>query len=225
MINGKKVVAITLARGGSKSIPKKNIVDLNGRPLIDYTVEEVKKSKFIDEYYVSTDDEDIIEYCKSKNVNYIERPAELASDTAKSSDALIHGIKDIDCYYIVEVMATNPLKTVEDIDGCIELIEEKNVGSVVSVCRIFDQHPSRVKYLNENGVMMDFYPEEPESRRQDLKPPAYIRNGSIYAMRKSYLLDCGARYTKRSVAYVMPNERTVNIDEPADLELARLRLK
>jgi len=225
MINGKKVVAVTLARGGSKSIPKKNMIDINGRPLIDYTVDEVEKSKYIDKYYISTDDEQIMKYCESHGINYIERPDSLATDTAKSSDALIHAVKSLNYHYVVEVMATNPLKTVEDIDGCIREIDYKNVDSVVSVRRVYDQHPARVKWLDEDGVMYDFYPEVLESRRQDLEPPAYIRNGSIYVMKKSFLLEQRARYNKKSVAYIMPEDRTVNIDQWEDLELARIRLQ
>lgn len=225
MINGKKVVAVTLARGGSKSIPKKNMVEINGRPLIDYTVEQVGKSEYIDEYYISTDDDQIIEYCKENEIKFIQRPKELATDTAKSSDALIHAVKDLNYYYVAEIMATNPLKIAEDIDGCIEEIENRDAVSVVSVRRIYDEHPARVKWVDEDGVMRDFYPEVLESRRQDLNPPAYIRNGSIYVMKKSFLMQKRARYDKNSVAYIMPNERTINIDEPQDLEMARIKLK
>jgi len=224
MINGKKVIAVTLARGGSKGIPKKNMVDINGRPLIDYTVEQVQKSRYIDEYYISTDDEDISMYCYNENIFCIQRPKALSSDTAKSSYALMHAVNGLECDYVVEVMATNPLKNVDDIDGCIKEIDYKGVDSVVSVNRIYDQHPSRVKYLDENNVMQDFYPEIPESRRQDLTPAAYIRNGSIYVMKKSFLMDNKVRYDKNSVAYTMPDERTVNIDEWEDLEIARIRL-
>ena len=225
MINGKKVVAVTLARGGSKSIPKKNMVDINGRPLLDYTVQEVKKSQYIDEYYVSTDDDDVIDYCDKNNVSCILRPYKLATDTAKSSDALIHAVEGLKFYYVAEVMATNPLKTVEDINGCIEEIDAKNADSVVSVRRIYDEHPARVKWLDEDNVMHDFYLEKPESRRQDLSPSAYIRNGSIYVMKKSFLLENKARYGKKSIAYIMPEERTVNIDNTEDLEVAKIRMK
>jgi len=223
MINGKKVIAVTLARGGSKTIPKKNMADINGTPLIGYTINEVIKSSLIDEYYVSTDDESTINYCISRDIKYLKRPAELCTDKAKSSDALIHAVRFMNCHYVVEIMATNPLKAVEDIDACIIKLDTKGVQSVVSVARVFDHHPSRVKYI-EKGRLKNFYPEIPESRRQDLTPEAYIRNGSIYAMEKIFLLHTQARYDKNTVAYVMPPERTINIDEPEDLMLARLRL-
>ena len=224
MIGNKTILAITLARGGSKRVPKKNISDINGKPLIRYTIDEVKKSKYIDQYVVSTDDNDIFDYClKEAKVSTFERPK--ASDTQTSAEALwqvqqVHNNFD----YIVEIMCTNPLKKVEDIDGVIEKLHETKADSVVSVVRIWDNHPSRVKYI-ENDRMIDFYPEIPESRRQDLTPSAYVRNGSIYAMTHKQLHTYSERLGKDTRPYIMPEERTINIDEPIDLELARILLK
>lgn len=227
MINGKSVLIITLARGGSKGIPHKNIIDLAGRPLIEYTFDAVKNSKYVDRYIVSTDDFDIRKVALASSVETIERPMELASDTATSAESLIHAVEYVkEKYdYIVEVMATNPLKVAEDIDGVIEMLDQRRSHSVVSVVRIYDNHPSRVKFLSEDGVMMDFYPEIPESRRQDLYPPAYVRNGSIYAMTRDFLLSSKSRYDKKSLAYIMPEDRTLNIDEPIDLIVASTILK
>ena len=221
MISGKKVLAITLARGGSVSVPRKNIIDVCGQPLIQYTIDEVMKSAYVDDYYVSTDDEEIGNISSCLGVKVIKRPDEFATSASSSSSALIHAVqhlrdKGLEFYYIVEVMATNPLKTVEDIDGCIKKLDESGASSVVSVAQVIDFHPARIKYL-ENDVMKDFYPEVPESRRQDLKPLAFIRNGSVYAMKYSFLMESWSRYDKESLAYIMPSERTINIDEPNDL--------
>ena len=223
MIGNKKVLAVTLARGGSKRVPKKNIADLNGRPLIRYTIDEVQRSKYIDSYIVSTDDIDISDYClKEAKVSCFDRRE--ASDTQTSAEALIEVQQVTNNFdYIVEIMCTNPLKSVEDIDGVIEKLHETKADSVVSVVRIWDNHPSRVKYI-ENDRMIDFYPEIPESRRQDLTPPAYVRNGSIYAMTYEQLHTHGQRLGKDTRPYIMPEERTINIDEPIDLKLAELLL-
>ena len=223
MINGKTVMGITLARGGSKRVPQKNVIDVNGKPLIQYTIDEVKKSEYIDHYIVSTDDEDIKLVCRELEQTYFDRsPAE---DTQKSSDGLLEVLKTMDKPdYIVEIMCTNPLKTVEDIDGVIKKLDIMEVDSVCSVVRVWDYHPSRIKFIKGNK-MVDVYPEALESRRQDLRPPAYIRNGSIYAMTWEQINVKGSRYDKNTVPYMMPEERTINIDEPIDLELARILLR
>ena len=222
MINGKKILAITLARGGSKKIKKKNIADVCGKPLLQYTTDEVKKSKYIDSYVVSTDDEEIIKVCDKLDVPCWRRGEECASDTATSASALIEANRNIPSNYdyIVEIMCTNPLKTVEDIDGCIEKMDNTDADSVVSVVRVWDHHPSRVKYI-EDDLLKDFYPEIPESRRQDLTPPAYVRNGSIYITKIKSLLESGVRLSGIVRPYSMAENNTINIDELVDLELAR----
>ena len=121
-------------------------------------------------------------------------------------------------------MATNPLKTTEDLDKALEKLYDTGADSVVSVVRIWDHHPSRVKYIKEDKLM-DFYPEIPESRRQDLTPAAYVRNGSIYATTVESFLEDEVRLGPDTRPYIMSEENTINIDEPRDLELARIILK
>jgi len=231
MLNGKKILAVTLARGGSKGVPKKNIRELCGRPLIAYTISEAKKSKYIDKYIVSTDSEDVLDVAKKEGAEVpFLRPPELSGDTATSASALIHAVNFMkengESYdYVVELMATNPLKKVCDIDGCIENAVKNNFECCVAVHRIWDQHPARVKKI-VNGVLIDFYPETPESRRQDLEPPAYIRSGSIYVTETDYLLKYKSRYGSNTTAsYILPGERVINIDELDDFRLAELKLK
>ncbi len=231
MINGKKVLGVTLARGGSKGIPKKNIYEINGRPLIAYTIEECLKSKFIDTYIVSTDCKEIAKVALDYGaaVPFI-RPDNLADDIATSAAALIHSLNWANqsggnYQLVVEVMATNPLKKAIHIDQCIELMIDKGLPYCVAVREIHDHHPARVKYL-ENGIMKDFFPEMIESRRQDLEPQAYVRAGSIYCMTSSALLENEARYGKdNTAAYVLPDEYVVNIDEPKDLALAKILIQ
>ena len=232
MYRGKKVLGVTLARGGSKSIPKKNIADVNGQPLIYYTIREALICELIDNYIVSSDDDEIIKVAEGFGVSCpFKRPAELSSDTATSADALIHAVDFMehtyeDRYdYIVELMVTNPLKSQNDIENCICLAVDKGHHSVVAVHELSDHHPARIKFI-ENGKLKPFYPETPESRRQDLEPKAYIRSGSIYVTSRDFLFKNQSRYSKDdTLAYILPDERVINIDDPVDLEIAREKLR
>tara|TARA_A100001015_G_scaffold57982_1_gene63829 strand:- start:8614 stop:9351 length:738 start_codon:yes stop_codon:yes gene_type:complete len=227
-----KVLAVILARGGSKAIPKKNIALLNDHPLIAYTICEALRSKTITDVVVSSDDKRIIEVAKEYGaLAPFIRPKELSGDKAKPVLCDLHATKymeenkGISYDYVVELLCTNPFKTSEDIDNAMQLQFESNADSVIGVMRLDDHHPIRIKKI-ENGFIREFcLPEIPESTRQDLKPDAYIRNGSIYSMRRD-MLEKGIRYgTENSIAYIMPRERTVNIDEPMDLEIARILME
>ena len=225
MISNKNVLAITLARGGSKSIYKKNIALLKNKPLISYTINAALDSKYIDEYIISTDDKEIADVAENLGATVpFLRPENLSSDTASSADALIHAVnayeeitkKKYD--YIIELMCTNPFKSGEMIDDIISTLDRnEKADAVITVERLFDHHPARIKKI-ENGYIRDFCVEEElESRRQDLKPEAYIRNGNIYALRRDLLMIQKARYgTNFCVPYYKKDIPSANIDEPSD---------
>ena len=226
-----KILAITLARGGSKGVKGKNFRNVCGKPLLAYTVEETLKSNYIDDYVFSTDSKEIQKIAIKYGAHApFLRPSELSKDTSSSADALIHALGYMEdqnnCKYdyIVETMVTNPLKTVEDIDSTIELVLKNKCNSAIAVHQLFDQHPVRIKKIID-GKIIDFCVREiPETRRQDLKPNAYIRSGSIYVMSRSMLLN-GLRYgVEDSFAYILPPERVVNIDEEIDLKYANYML-
>ncbi len=224
-----RIIAITLARGGSKGIPKKNMAYLSGKRLIDYTIEEAKKSNLIDRYIVSTDDKEIAEYVSNQGVDVpFIRPAYLASDQATSADALKHAVefceKQENNKYdlVVELMCTNPFKTSDDIDNCISIFTKNEVDSVIGISRLEEHHPARIKKLVD-GYIRDFAVPENSSRRQDLKPNAYIRNGSIYAISRDKLIKDNYRFGgNKSLGYVMEEPANINIDSKLDMQLAEL---
>ena len=231
MINGKQVLGVTLARGGSKSVPSKNIRPIAGVPLIAFTIREALKSKYIDRYVVSTDDERIAEVARGYGAEVpFMRPAHLATDTAPSGAAVHHALQFMENLgavrysYVTELMATNPFKTVEQIDRSIEMIDESGADAVVAVTRVFDQHPARVKQMTEDGRLVDFCVPEPlEARRQDLGPPAYIRCGSIYTTDREYPMATKARYSAdNTYALVVPEKESVNVDEEIDFVVAEV---
>jgi len=220
-------LGVTLARGGSKSIPKKNIAEVSGKPLLAYTIEAAKRSKYLDKYLVNTDCEEIAAVAEKYGaIVQFGRPDELSLDTASSGDTLMYVVErfenetGIKVDLVTELMATNPLKTEEDIDACVSMLIEKSADSVIAMGRLYDHHPSRIKYLDEEGVISDFYPEVPESRRQDLTPLAYIRAGSVYVMTREQISTTLRYGGKRSYGYILPDERFLNIDEPRDLLIA-----
>ena len=228
-----KILGITLARGGSKGIKNKNITLLNSKPLIYFTIKEALKSKYLSDYIVSTDSKKISIVSKryKAKVPFL-RPQNLAKDKSSSVVALQHAVdfmekkKSIRYDYIIEIMSTNPLKTVFDIDACIKKIISTKGDSVIAVNQLEDHHPARIKKI-VNGKIRDFKVKEvPESRRQDLRPKAYIRSGSIYALKRDYLMKKSRRYGSRnSYAYILPKERTINIDDKYTLLVAKMMLK
>ena len=226
------VLGVTLARGGSKGVPGKNIKLLAGRPLIAYTIEECIKSRTLSDYIVSTDDNLIAQKCMDLGAEVpFLRPSELATDSSSSAEALIHALRFMEEYkkktydYVVEIMATNPFKKYTDIDNCLIKLHQTKANSVVAVHQIFDHHPARIKKI-ENDFLVDFcIPEIPESRRQDLVPSAFVRSGSIYAMKRDFLLQSGARYDKNNTRpYILEAKNVINIDEIIDFYIAEKML-
>jgi CMP-N-acetylneuraminic acid synthetase len=227
-----RILGLTLARGGSKSVPRKNIKPIMGVPLICYTITEALKSKFITRYIVSTDDEEIQQVAIQCGAEApFLRPSEFSTDEASSVSAMQHAVdwieqqEGVEYDYIVELMCTNPMKTVEDIDASIEKLISTKADSVIAVHQLEDHHPARIKKIIDDKITDFCIPEIPESRRQDLKPEAYIRSGSIYALKRDYLMIEGKRYgSDDSRPYILPQERAVNIDTEIDFMIAELML-
>ncbi len=231
IIKKPRILGIILARGGSKGVPRKNIRPLLGIPLIAYTIGEALRSQSLTRLIVSTEDEEIravaIRY--GAEVPFL-RPAHLATDTAKSVDCVQHVLEWAEqdegqrYDYIVELLCTNPMKTSEDIDQCVEKLITTEADSAIGVVKLEDHHPIRIKKIVEDRIV-DFccQKEVPGTHRQQLKPDAYIRNGSIYACRRDRLFERVGSANSRP--YIMPAERSVNIDSEEDLVLAEIFLK
>jgi len=233
MINGKRILGLIPARGGSKGVPKKNIKSLMGKPLIEYTIEAGKQSKYIDYLIVSTDSEEIADVCRSIPVDVpFIRPDYLASDTAKAIGVIQHAIATMEeingVIYdlVVYLEPPNPLRIVEDIDKCVELFNEHQPDCVVTVQEANQFHPILMKQIKD-GRLQPIWKEEPEGvPRQLYNPTAYMRNGAVYVFRKELIMD-GILYGKDVLPYVMPIERSVCIDDMMDWYVAEawMRIK
>lgn len=228
MFEGKRILGITLARGGSKSVPRKNIKPIMGHPLLAYTIAEAKRSKYLTRYLLSTDDPEIQAVGREYGAEApFLRPAEFSTDTASSVSALQHAVKwaeeneGVRYDYVIEMMATNPLKTSDDIDAVIEKLVMTQADSVIAVHKLDDHHPIRIKKIVDDYIVDFCLPEIPESRRQDLKPDAYIRSGSIYGLKRDHLVVEGRRYgSKNSRPYILAPEKAVNVDTELDFLVA-----
>ena len=224
-----KTLAVILARGGSKGIPKKNIIDLDGKPLIYYTIKAAIDSCVFDEVVVSTDCNQIASValeCGAK-VPFM-RPDELSQDHVWSRDALKHAVLACEKIYekrydyVIELPCVAPLRNGNHIREAFEKLVSTNADSVISVCQMQDKHPVRMKRI-VNDTIQDFCSEFPEgegSRRQDLEP-CFIRNGAIYAMTRDTIVEHFSRNGKVSRPYIMDELESVNIDTMIDLITAK----
>ena len=223
MLNGKTFLAIIPARGGSKRLPRKNVLDLAGKPLIAWTIEAGLKSKYIDKVIVSSDDDKILDIAEQYGSETIKRPNELASDISTSFDAIKHTINNLEKYdYTLLLQPTSPLRTAEQIDKAIELLHEKSADAVVSVCEM-DHSPLWANTLPEDGNMRHFIKDELKNKRSQDLETYYRLNGAIYICdtdellgAKSFLLD------ENIFAYKMNRESSVDIDEEIDFKIAEM---
>lgn len=223
MDKNKNILGVITARGGSKGIPGKNIKMLGDKPLIAYTIESAKKSKLITHLIVSTDDEKIADVAKKYGADVpFMRPKELAQDTTSHLPVIQHAIKFMEeksgivFDYVVIFQPTSPFRTAEDIDGTIQKLIDTGADSAVSLVE-FDKsmHPMKAKKLEGNKVWAYCMEEVEGIRRQDI-PTAYRRSGAVYAMKRDLLLKDNRLYGDFVVGYVVPKERSIDIDEPFD---------
>ncbi|MFC5588747.1 cytidylyltransferase domain-containing protein [Sporosarcina soli] len=217
MINDKKVLAIIPARGGSKGVPRKNIRSLAGKPLIAWTIDEAKKSKYIDRLILSSEDAEIIETAKTYDCEVpFTRPVHLAQDTTPGIDPVLHVVDEIEGYdYVVLLQPTSPLRLVEDIDGCIEKLIKTNSPACVSVTES-ETSPFWMYRVNEKGIMQPLIMQDGlTTRRQDL-PTIYALNGAVYVAEIDWLKISRSFLTDKTVAFLMPKNRSYDIDSVDD---------
>jgi CMP-N,N'-diacetyllegionaminic acid synthase len=225
-----EIVGVITARGGSKSIPGKNIKLFAGKPLIAWTIEVALQCRDLSRVIVSTDDDKIAEIAKQwgAEVPFI-RPAELSEDDSSHISVILHAIdrlKEEGSFpdYIMLLQPTSPFRTVEDLSRAIQLARDTDATAVVSVNET-DRHPFLCKRILEDGTLTDFMESNiAYLRRQDL-PTAYALNGAIYLNKRKSLLKEQTFSPKDAVAYIMPEERSMDIDTEWDWYLGNLILK
>ena len=225
MYKKKKFLAIVPARGGSKRLPKKNVLLLNNKPLIAYSIEAGLSSKYKDTLVVSSDNEEILNLSKDFGSRTIVRPDYLASDTATTFDAIKHTLQTFDDYdYLVLLQPTSPLRTQKHIDEAIELLGEKNADAIVSVSEM-EHSPLWSNTLPDDKSLFGFLADEIKDKRsQDLEK--YFRiNGAIYICRiDRFLKDETFFFEDNIFAYEMSRNSSIDIDEEIDFRLAEVMM-
>ena len=223
MINGNRILAVIPARGGSKAIKNKNITELAGRPLLQWTIEAAEKSKYIDRFVLSSDDPQIQIVAESLGCEVpFTRAAHLATDEASTIDVLLDALERVNGFDVVVLLQpTSPFRTAKDIDSCLELMIRHGAPAAVSLCAVQD-HPALVfKFQNDKKITPFLsIPPNQSLRRQDL-PAAFKLNGAVYIANIPWLIKNRTFTATESVGYIMPDSRSIDIDDAQDLSLAR----
>jgi CMP-N-acetylneuraminic acid synthetase len=220
-----KILALIPARGGSKGIPRKNIKPLVGKPLIAWTITEALKSCYLDEVVVSTEDAEIADVAKQWGASLpFMRPAELAQDDTPGAAPAIHALQVLPGYDVVLLLQpTSPLRTTADIDAFIEKAMEEKPQSMTSVYPT-PKNPYWMYTLGDSARLQPIMGAQTIHRRQDM-PTIYAANGALYWAEKNWLAANNTFVTSETTGYVMPAERSIDLDSPVDWQLAELLLQ
>jgi CMP-N-acetylneuraminic acid synthetase len=219
----KKYLAIIPARAGSKRLPNKNILFLNGKPLIEWTIQAAKKSKYIDDIVVTSDSNKILEIANKYDIITLKRPKELATDSATTVDVIKHVLNEFNKYeYIVLLQPTSPLRNEKHIDEAIEMLETKKADAVISVCEM-EHSPLWSNTLPDDLSMRNFLKEEIKNKRSQDLDKYYRVNGAIYICKTDKFLQENTLFLKDNIfAYIMDRKNSVDIDDEVDFKLAEV---
>ncbi|MGB0372020.1 MAG: cytidylyltransferase domain-containing protein [Opitutales bacterium] len=215
-----KTVAIIPARGGSKGIPRKNVREVGGRPMIAHTISAAKEAEGVDAVYVSTDDQEIRIVSEEYGAEVIERPSELASDTASSESAILHALEvlggdGVVPEFVVFLQCTSPLTSASDIDGLLSEMKRTQADSALSVT---SSHAFIWKYDEGAGAFGVNHDKAIRKRRQELEPE-YAENGAVYCFKTKDFVEYKHRFFGKTAIYQMPRETAVEIDDESDFAI------
>ncbi|SCL91513.1 acylneuraminate cytidylyltransferase family protein [Sporanaerobacter sp. PP17-6a] len=230
MIGSKKVVGIIPARGGSKGIPRKNIKNLCGKPLIAWTIEEALKSKYIDRLIVSTEDKEIAEISREYGAEVpFLRPVELARDDTPGVEPVLHCInwlktnENFESDYVCVLQCTSPLRTYRDINLCLEKVNNTKFDGIISVCEV-ETNPYWTNIF-EGKKLIYFLEEGKKIKSRQALPKIYKYNGAIYIIRKEILIKKETLETDNMTGYIMDNGSSIDIDSKMDFKFAELLIR
>jgi N-acylneuraminate cytidylyltransferase len=230
MIRGERVVALVPARGGSRTVPNKNVRPLDGKPLVGWPIDVALETDAVDRVVVSTDDERIAGTAREFGAEVLDRPPELAADDSLVIDAIRHAVETLasrgeTAQYMVLLEPTSPLREPRDVERCLDRLSGEALDSVATFTEA-EVNPHRIWRLDDDRPPEPFVDgADPWQPRQAL-PEAYQLNGAVYAFDVDALPDEGVSllFGDRG-AVVMPPERSVDIDTEVDFALAEALLE
>ena len=222
-----RILGLVPARGGSKGIVGKNLAPLGGRPLIEWTLDAARAARTLARTLVTTDDPAIARACLAlgAEVPWL-RTGDLAADNTPMLPVVLDALARCEAggeHYdaVCLLQPTAPFRTADDIDGAVALLERSAADAVISFVQVDDAHPARMRFVDADGrVGASPYPEGTEGRRRQDLPPLFLRNGALYLTRTEVLRERRCFQGDDCRAWVMPRERSVNIDAPIDLRIA-----
>jgi CMP-N-acetylneuraminic acid synthetase len=217
MLNGKKILAVIPARGGSKRVPRKNLRLVLGKSLLDRSIEVALQSRYIDHVIVSSEDAEIIAAAKKAGADVpFVRPAEFSQDTSSGMQPVIHAVESLPGYdYVLLLQVTTPLRDVHDIDNALEFCLNQHANFCVSVKEV-SESPYWMFKINEENKLVSLLSEKIPSRSQDL-PLVTILNGAIYIADTTRFLEAKTFLTEETLGYKMSREHSLDIDTEDDM--------
>jgi N-acylneuraminate cytidylyltransferase len=220
------VVAIIPARGGSKGIPKKNLIDICGKPLMAWSIEQAVGADSIDETYVSSDSDEILSVAKSFGAGVIKRPDEIAGSTASSESAWIHALEQLEAQgkkieYVVMMQATSPIRHSSDLNQAVKKMRDENLDSLFSAANIGDFFIWKKEGANYQSINYDY---QNRKRRQDFGEQI-LENGSFYICKPELLKQTKNRLSGKIGIFEMPFWKSFEIDEPENIKFVSMVMK
>lgn len=221
MIDGRPVLAVIPARGGSKGLPGKNVRLLGGRPLLAWTIDAARRSALVDRVILSSDDPQAIDVARAAGCEVpFVRPAALAADDTPMVEVVLHALDQVPGYPVVVLLQpTSPLRTHADVDGALRRYARGDADTCVGVTEP-DKSPYWMFTLDDGGLLAPLLGERYFTLRRQELPPAYLPNGAVYVADAAWLRRQRTFVGGRTAAWVMPKERSVDIDTLRDFQLA-----
>jgi len=227
-MNSQKIVAIITARGGSKGLPRKNVLDLNGKPLIAHTIDAAINSKVFEKVIVTTDDKEIKNVSLQYGVEVIDRPKELATDTASSLDVIEHALLDLQANgenysHFILLQPTSPLRNAIHIQEAWKKYSEEEASSLISVVEV--EHTPFKMLIEKDGKIEPLTQWEDLTKPRQKLPKAFLPNGAIYISEVNRFLKAKNLFEKPLEIYIMSQEDSIDIDTQENLEICKIYLK